>query len=141
MDFACDEWDCYDDEEQEIEELNESVEELLNLVRPLVCRRGGKPESAVERKIVLGAHGLSDEGNDELDTVCRLFSMVLERTAKEVVDALSWYLSTPDGECALTRFAMAMERLSTTLIEAEESSRLNAFVGRVEELLYTDERF
>jgi hypothetical protein len=141
MDFACDEWDCYDDEEQEIEELNESVEELLNLVRPLVCRRGGKPESAVERNIVLGAHGLSDEGNDELDKVCWLFSMVLERTAKEVVDALSWYLSSQNGECALTRFAMAMERLSTMLIEAEESSRLNAFVGKVEELLYTDERF
>ena len=119
---------------------NQAVHALVELVRPLLVCRGRNPEVDIQKEILAPAHGCTESVSRELDSFCSACSMVLQRTAEAVVEAVAEYLCDGEGECAVLSLADGMECIGTVVQEAYESSHMRAFAITLKEQL-CDERF
>lgn len=117
----------YHDEEQLLENGVEGVRALVQLARALIAGQESLPTVEIEEQILKPAERCTRAENRELARLCCVFSMVLERAAQAVLEAVAEYLVTADGDGCLRGFTTSMKIITQALVDAYETSLLEAF--------------
>jgi hypothetical protein len=116
-----------EDESESKPDAERSVHAMIELVRPLV--RGGTTPAVLDlfEDIVLPAQQSGWSEQLEIERLCAVFSMILEQVGNSILGTLATYLATVEGEHTLKHFISAMEHLADTLVEAYDTSLIEAF--------------
>lgn len=131
--------DHYEDEQQFAYE-NEQVQELVDVVCPLIEPAGKTPTVDVEQKILrpLRAGGTAEEIQD-LELLCSVLSLVLDRVGTAVLEALAEYVSRSNGQVTMVNFAASVDCVAGVLVDCEKLSYMQALYRHVREELYREQ--
>ncbi len=105
----------------------EGVRALVELAKALICHQDGLPSVHIEEQILTPAARCTSGERRELGRLCCVASMVLERTANAVLNMVAQYLAGVDDDGCLKGFSTSMEIIARALVDAYETSLLEAF--------------
>lgn len=116
-----------EDDSGSMPEAERTVRAMIELVRPLV-RSGSKPAVLdIFEDIVLPVQQRGWSEQVEIERLCAVFSVVLEQVGNTILTTLAAYLPTLEAEFTLKHFIGAMEQLADSLLEAYDTSLIEAF--------------
>ena len=126
--------DGYYEEEQQFAYENEQVQELVEVVCPLIeqAQEGKRPTVDVEQRILrpLRAGGTAEEIQD-LELLCSVLSLALERVGTAVLEALAEYVSRSNGQFTVFNFAASVDSVAGVLFDCEKLSYMQALYRHV----------
>ena len=104
-----------------------SLRAMLDLVYPLI-RHGHAPMSVnISEDILLPAERCEWSEQIELEKLCDVFSVVLDRVGTTVLTTLATYLNSYEPEQTLAHFFGGMEKLANLIMGAYGTSLIEAF--------------